>query len=328
MSLKIRFWKFSHWAAMLILLSAAAVLAYNYYYLVSKPYFPKRLILHNQILNGSAPSPYLYRVLIPYTADLFIRAAHHILPMRFAFAGVYMLFDFAGISLILVTLYFYLTHWFTWELSLLGALFCAAVMGVTSHEHYYQPWSFWEAGFFTLSLLFILQKRTLWLGLLVAAASLNRETALFIPVLFLATTQDFIGILRGKVRPDWKNAARFAAYLAIWIVIFFGLRLLRGNAAHVETLKEILDANLDPGTVWKIILNIVLFQGVFWIFAALGFRPAPAFVRRTLWIIPPYLILLTIWSYWLEVRLLMPLYAIIIPLALSFLQTKIKSLPA
>jgi hypothetical protein len=304
--------------AVLILLSAAAVQAYNYYYLVVKPTLSMRMDLHNQILAGTAPSPYLYRVLIPYEAEAILRIGQIAVSPTAAFTAAYLLLDFLGISLLLVSLYFYLTHWFDWKTSLLGALFCAVVLGITFHDHYFQPWSFWEAGFLTLSLLLIRQDRRLLLGLLVVLASLNRETALFIPLLFLVTTQDIFGLLRLKARPDWSKLAYFAGYAGIWLVVVAGLRLALGNAEHVETLQQILRANLDPWNLRKTAVNIVLFQGAFWFFAVLGFKTAPQFIRRTAWIIPPYLALLLIWSYWVEVRLLMSLYAVLIPMALAF----------
>ena len=53
-----------------ILLSAAMVLAYTYYYTVDQPYLDKRMILHQEIIAGHAASPYQYRILIPALGEV------------------------------------------------------------------------------------------------------------------------------------------------------------------------------------------------------------------------------------------------------------------
>jgi hypothetical protein len=42
-------------------------------------------------------------------------------------------------------------------------------------------------------------------------------------------------------------------------------------------------------------------------------------VKRTALLVPPYLAVVLLWGVWYEVRLLLPLDAIVIPLGLSFL---------
>lgn len=313
-----------NYLAIFTLVSCAAVQAYNYYYLVSKPSLQERIELHTQILNGLAPSPYLYRDLIPFVAEVFYRLGSQIVSPSLAFSAVYFILDFAGISLIMIGLYYYLSHWFTKELSLAGSLFCAAVIGITAHHHYFQPWSFWETGFFILSLLLIRQKRMILLVLIIALATLNRETALIIPFVYLVTTQDIKGMIQGRTRLDWQKISWFGACLATWVVIYLGLRILRGSTAHVETLQEILMSNLDPKNWWKIVLNILLFQGFFWVWAVMGYRTAPQFIRRTVWVVPLFTVLFVAWAYWIEVRVLMPLYAISIPLGISYLSSKLE----
>lgn len=71
--------------------------------------------------------------------------------------------------------------------------------------------------------------------------------------------------------------------------------------------------------LWLAAFNITLLLGVFWIFALFGVLRAPAFVRRSALVIPAYLATVAIWGIWWEVRLLMPLYPLLLPLALSYL---------
>jgi hypothetical protein len=66
-------------------------------------------------------------------------------------------------------------------------------------------------------------------------------------------------------------------------------------------------------------MNGSLFLGGFWLFAVLGFRFAPRLVRQAALIVPLYLVVIAIWGVWNEVRLLMPLYPVLIPLGMSFI---------
>ena len=50
---------------LILLFSVSATLAYGYFRLVDVPHYQVRLELHNQIISGTALSPYRYRVLVP-----------------------------------------------------------------------------------------------------------------------------------------------------------------------------------------------------------------------------------------------------------------------
>jgi hypothetical protein len=62
-----------------------------------------------------------------------------------------------------------------------------------------------------------------------------------------------------------------------------------------------------------------LFLGIFWLFIPLGFKAAPSFVRKMAWLIPAYLVVIMFYAIWFEVRLLMPLYPVLIPIGLAYL---------
>jgi hypothetical protein len=192
-------------------------------------------------------------------------------------------------------------------------------MPVALRDHYFQPWSILEAGLFTAGLLCIRDRRYRLLALIVALASLNRETGIFIPLAFLfavagAKAED------GASRPKgWNAALLLGGYVAIWAAAFFGLRLLLGDAPETETIGGLFARNLIKPAIFRTAVHLALIFGAFWIFAAAGFRRAPAFVKRTALLAPLYLAAVALWGIWYEVRLLMPLYAIVVPLGLSFL---------
>ncbi|MCX5752417.1 MAG: hypothetical protein NTW97_02090 [Candidatus Krumholzibacteria bacterium] len=307
------------WTTFAIILSVSAVLAYIYFRQVGRLYFEERLELHGQILRGAAESPYRYRVLVPFIAEGLARALGAVLPGDGAFLLAYALYDLAAILLLLGALHRYLRAWFSNEQALIGVLFAAATMPVALRDHYFQPWSILEAALFAAGLLCIRDRRYRLLALVVALASLNRETAIFVPLAFLFAVAWTKGE-DGENRPIGGRAALlFVGYAAIWAAAFFGLRLLLGDAPRVVTIGELLARNTSTPAIFRAVMRAALIFGAFWIFAAAGFRRAPAFVKRTALLAPLYLAAVALWGIWHEVRILMPLYAIVVPLGLSFL---------
>ena len=110
----------------------------------------------------------------------------------------------------------------------------------------------------------------------------------------------------------------FALLSALWAAVFFGLRYVLGSAPPVETIGGLFARNMIPGALIRTALRAGLIFGAFWVFAIAGFRRAPAFAKRVAFIVPLYLCAIILWGVWGEVRLLMPLYPVVIPLALSF----------
>ncbi len=307
------------WTTFAIILSVSAVLAYIYFREVGSPYLKERLELHGQILRGTADSPYRYRVLVPFIGEALTRALGAALPGDRAFLLAYAIYDLAAIFFLLGVLYRYFRGWFSNEQALIGVLFAAATMPMALRDHYFQPWSVLEAGLFAAGLLCVRDGRYKALALIVALASLNRETALFIPLAYLfAIAGTKAG--DGASRPaGGKALLLFGGYMAIWAAAFFGLRLFLGGAPRVVTIGELLARNTDTLAIFRAVMRAALIFGAFWIFAAAGFRRAPEFAKRTALLVPLYLAAVALWGIWHEVRLIMPLYAIVIPLGLSFL---------
>jgi hypothetical protein len=307
------------WTTFAIILSVSAVLAYSYFRQVGSPFLQERLELHGQILHGTAESPYRYRVLVPFVAEGLARALNILLPGDRAFLLSYALYDLAAILFLLGMLHRYLRAWFSNEQALVGVLFAAATMPAALRDHYFQPWSLLEAGLFTAGLLCIYRGRYRTLAWIVALASFNRETAVFIPLAFLFANASIDGTGESGRMPVRRASLLFAAYCAIWAVIFFGQRAVLGGARPVMTIPEVLARNTAPAVALRAIVRAGLLFGAFWVFAAAGFGRAPVFVRRVSLVALPYLAAVALWGMWHEVRLLMPMYAIVIPLGLSFL---------
>jgi hypothetical protein len=206
--------------------------------------------------------------------------------------------------------YAYLRIFFTEPEALVGALLAAATMPMALRSFDWAPYSQLEPTLFAIALILMYRQRHVWLGILIAIATLNRETAIFIVALFLAV----LPLTAQRLRTG-------AVYLAIWASVFFGLRWALGEGRPVFfTLETLWYGNThELNQIVISFVNIALLYGAFWIFAILGFSRAPAFVRRSAIIVPAYILLVGAWGIWTEARLLQPLYPVILPLGLSFL---------
>jgi hypothetical protein len=272
---------------------------------VDVPEFANRLTLHNQIISGSAVSPFRYRVIVPYFTEAITRLLSPILAPELAFVVAYAVYSFLALVMMLAALYLYLREWFPVEQSALGLLLVMLSVPFTFPRFgYLQHWTLLELALLTLALYVIHKRRYHWLLPLTLAASLNRETGVFIPLAFAWLTA-------------FKDRRRAALLFGVWLAVFAGLRLLRGDAPHQVTLAHVLATNLHdlPVTIGSLALMLGLPSAL----AVIGYRQAPPFTRRAAWIILPYLATVAAWGIWIEVRLFMPLYPLLVPLALSAL---------
>ncbi len=289
-----------------MLLSAVAVTAFDDAFMVYEAARQMRLDVHRGILEQTATAPDRYRVLVPWIVEPVIRLLARVTTYNTAFEAAYGIFYLLGFAWLLWTLFAYLRIWFTEPQALVGALAAASTLRLTMQE--YTPFSVLEPGFFALALILSYRQRRWWLGLVVLLASLNRETAVFLPLLYAVTSP-----------LTKKNVVTAIALFATWAVVFVGVRLVPGDAYRYWTLDTIWSWNRNPEHLTLAAQNVVLLLGAFWLFAALGFRRSPPFVQRSAVVMVPYLATLLVWGAWSEVRLLTPLYPILFSLALSYL---------
>ncbi|MCZ7584617.1 MAG: hypothetical protein M5R36_15475 [Deltaproteobacteria bacterium] len=231
-----------------LLLSVAAMLAYHTIQQIDLPHAQLRANSHIEILNGTAPAPYRHRVLAPYSAAGLMAVLTPILGSKErAFLVAYGMFDAAALAFSLLAIFFYIKRFFAEEHAFIATLFAAATHVVALRDYYYQPWSLPEAGLVALGLMLILDRRTIAFALLTAAATLNRETGVLLPLCFLAAHAD---------EPK-KHAAPIVAVFAVWAVVFGGLRLALGGGDMLHGLAELWNTNIS--NLGRAVLNLSLF---------------------------------------------------------------------
>jgi hypothetical protein len=295
----------------LILVSTSMMVWYMHFREIDIPKKIPRMELHSQIVDRTAPSPYRYRVLVPYVAEGMTRVFGPALGSDRAFVLAYGLVEAASIIALILILYGLCAQFFAPLPSLVGALIANLSLVVALRDHYFQPWSLVNAVSFALAALLLFRRRTIAFLLLVALSSFNRETSALLPVLYLATAAERKHISR--------HVLVFVLACAVWSAGYLLVRFVQGGAPHIYQVSEIFEKNLAAKNLGYLALNLILFLGFVWLFAARGLRRSPPFIKRLALFIPLYLPFVFVFGVWKEVRLLMPLYPVLIPAALSWL---------
>jgi hypothetical protein len=290
---------------------AAAISVAAYDYAFDKAVRATRMREHHEVVSGVIQAPIRYRVLVPMALEPVIAAAATSVARETAFTAVYAAYYAAALFAIVLTLFVYTRRWFSDEQALAGALLVACTVPIALRYHTFAPWSLLEPALLTLGLTWIAERRDERILPLTIVASLNRETALLIP-LALA-----IDALHDRPWPT-RRLAIGAAGIAASLAIFLGLRWARGWAPPLVTIADVWAMNVSTAGIKTAIPAVALFLGVTgWWLAARGLRRMPAVARRMLWLGAIYLPAYLLFGYWYEVRLLMPLYPVLLPTVLS-----------
>jgi len=95
------------WKVFLLIISVSAVIAHSYYERVDIPNYELTADLHKQIIQGTAPSPYRCRVLVPLTCNVLIDILSHLFyfPDKLSFLNPCGIYDFVSISSTLIILF-------------------------------------------------------------------------------------------------------------------------------------------------------------------------------------------------------------------------------
>ena len=313
-----------------VLFHVTLVLTYSYFTYVERPTIQRRMEMHDSIVMGTAPYQYRYRVLVPYAAEALMKPLSLLPGMKSAeslhvrlqnrpFMLAYGILNFAAIMAFLISMRALLKQWFPWSMALLGVLLTAIVMSVTFRDHYFHPWSFWEATLYALGLYLIVSKKFFLFTVTNLIGVVNRETSCFLPLMFLLSViprspKDWLPALK---RRDMLLAL---LNLAIWALAFAILHKLVGYAPATFTISKAWHGNKSM-LLYSLFMNAI-FLGPLWVFALKGFiSSAPSFIRRASLAVIPYVALLSLIGFWWEVRYWIPMLPILIPATIASVQT-------
>lgn len=272
---------------------------------------------HRAVVEGTGKAPYVYRVLVPVTADL-ARKVFGLddpdereipyLALRFLFVFGALVFFHAFLAALLGA---------TWALA--GTLLLAALHPASFYFYWFQPASALDLWIWIVAAWWSLGPGSgWWLLPLVGLGALNRETVVFVPAIHLA-----LRFGREPVRP---LLLRTLSMGAVWVAIFLGLRwVLIGPRERVVGVAEVVQGNLDNPHWFGFWL--CLFGGL-WILPVIGWRDLPGEIRRLSLVMLPYLGLVAVYGRARELRLLLPLALFLIPAGLFVLKRELETAEA
>ncbi|NUQ00801.1 MAG: hypothetical protein HUU35_13205 [Armatimonadetes bacterium] len=258
------------------------------------------LRIHEAVVEGTADYPHQFRPLVPFVCEAAFRAG---LPLRVA----YLLQRLVCWFLALLLLHQYLRAWLREELCLAGGLFLAAMLPFSVIATGFQPTDPLNLLLYVLAYRLLLARQDGWLLLLVAVGMFNRETIALVALLAAAVRLD-----------EWRTPRYWALVMGLTAVaaaVYLGLHAWYGPRDSFTTLvtpRENIPANLTRfGS-----LRAVVVYGVLWWLALSGLREQPAFLRRSVILVPVFLVVHLAVGLLGETRYFLPLAPTILPLAL------------
>jgi hypothetical protein len=256
-----------------------------------------------RVVDGSADAPERYRVLVPFSVNAVARLtglssadAWHLSRLALFMAAYFVFFS-------------YLRTWFSEPQSLLGTALVAATLPLTFTNSWAHPDHAAELLLFTAGCQAAASGRIGWLAGILALASLNRETAVFLVPLYA---------LSGRL--DRRRLYVTAALTLVWTAIYLGLRAWRGFVPYdylqvgrnLEFLR-LLPSNYDPYYRAYAYFGILLFGGLL-VAAFRAWKPgAPVFATRALLIVPLVGVVAFTISSVIETRIFTLLYPLVLP---------------
>ncbi len=219
------------------------------------------------------------------------------------------------IALTYLAFHCYLRGWFAPAGAMAGTLFVAATVPLTFNNWYEFPTDFPEILTYTLGLWCIRERRLVALGVTIFLGTLNRETAMFLPLIFLFTRF-------GEVRPARLSVEVLLVGLT-WLVPFAFLRWWTGIGFRQPYANS--TAHNLPGLM-HFFLNYNLFNnylfyfylyGVFWVLPFASWSRQPQFLRRALLSVLAFVVVYVFFGGFLnEPREIVNLYPLLVPAGL------------
>jgi hypothetical protein len=308
----------------LVAIWLSAMLTYDYYARIENPQQQQRISLHHEIVVRTAPYQYRYRILVPNAAEVIgrliqrlplIRSRPAVEPLTYskrAFGISYCLLNFTALLIFFVCQIRLIWLFFAYELALLGGAISALLVDFTFRDHFFHPWSLWEGAFFALGLILI-HRRMHWefLGLSLVAL-LNRETSLFLVLIFLICTLPRHWPKGGLTKVALQGDTQFAmANLVVWLSGYLALHRLVGYRPSTFFIETALSGN-GAHFRYAVALNVLLIGSLAPLILT-GLRSAPQLIRRSAWILPAYFGLLLVIGFWWEIRYWIAVLPVIVP---------------
>jgi hypothetical protein len=227
------------------------------------------------------------------------------------------------VFLTLLCFHFYLRKWFDSKLAFAGVLFLAAIMPLTYRNHLQQSAPLLLLTFL-LALWAIRDHHIVWYTVILAVGALNNETMLVLAAVFL-----FYNLKRLEGRHLITLSAETIGTTLPAVLLVGMVRYLTRDRPHLggawhlpENVQGLWTdlSTMSPFSYWQAYyLFIVFVFGAFWLYAVLKYAKKPLFLQRAALMIPAFVLAHFVTGITTEVRQMLPLSFIIIPMALYYM---------
>ena len=234
----------------------------------------------------------------------------------------YILQRWLFVFLAFVCFHLYLRGWLDEKLSFLGVVLLAAIMPLTYFNHLQESAPLLLLTFL-LGLWAIREHRDFAYAAILLIGAVNNETLLILPAVYLA--YNFKGSESTQGARLWVSTVLTSLpAFAVWGAIRFqnrdrpylgGGELGNAFATNLEGVLSGLTAS--PLEYWRMpYLYIFFVFGALWIYAFRRFREKPLFLQRAALIVPPFVAVHFAVGVIYEVRQMLPIAFILLPMAL------------
>ena len=272
----------------------------------------------DDIASGDGVDPYRYRFLVPVSATWIENIDNRTLDLV-SMAQVHRLYYLLSLFILMWVVRLMLGAFgFSRSVGFAGALFLATLLPVALRDHSYQAWSWIESVLVALAVLVTLRRPSVaTYGIISFFAALNRETSIILPLIPLAVA---ISRRQSPERARLLSVAVTSLVIVASTQLFLRLIFPGPSGGREISVRGIWDTNLKPDLLNLSRENVTILISSITITALLGI-----FLRRTprdsLWIagltVPPLLAGWLIFALWWEVRVLLPVVILVLPISLS-----------
>lgn len=283
-----------------------------------------QLFRHFAVLNGTAPSPWQYRVFSEWILESFFQAASFLKLNNSIWVSLWGLRVLQNLILLSLAYMYFVRLGITKTVSIYGMFLLSGGMLHAFYQSDLSYNTYFDLMFYLLAGILILDGRYAWLPILMVVAALNRETSLMIPVLLIAW--GWLG------KPETRNKALIygAAALLVGLVIYMGLYLY-----YPDTPMYLFGDELLPG--WGLFrYNLTVSEMPILFFQTLGFLPLIALINLKHWnsfvhicflfLVPVWIFVHAFTSDWAETRLFLVLLAMaFIPASLPVVERRLQA---
>ncbi len=256
------------------------------------------------VVSNTEPAPARYRVLAPFIDHSLARVTGA------SPQTVWFISRLAWIFLAYCIVHAYLRTWFAAPAAAAGVAVTAATLPLTFTNSWAHPDHIPELALFTLGAAAVARRSDLLFAIALAAAALNRETAVFLVLLYAVAAP-----------VSRSHALRTGLFALEWFAVYAGLRFWRGlqHYEYWQAARNLTDLTLplpaelyDPYYRAYAYFGVVLFGPMLFL-ALKGAGGAPVFVRRALLVVPVVVAIAFLFSNIIETRIFTPLYALLLP---------------